>query len=199
MTLRRDSGFTLVEVVVALSVLSLIMLATITALRTFANTQVSLDRMMSRVDEVRSVSTLLRDLVGSAAHGAGGSGGLTLGGGPMDSAWFGGTAAELVFKANIMFGENFGGQYLLRIAREEGDLVLRWQESRGDDRNARWHETPSRVVVRGLQEFEVAYRPARGEEWVSEWQPGRMLPAALRLRLRSRDRYWPELIMGVQR
>lgn len=199
MTLRRSSGFTLVEVVVALAVLSLIMLATITALRTFANTQVSLDRMMSRVDEVRSVSTLLRDLVDSTARGSGGSDGLTLGGGPTDSAFFGGTAAELVFKANIMFGENFGGQYLLRLAREEDDLVLRWQESRGDDRNARWGETPSRVMVRGLQDFEVAYRPKHGEGWVSELQPGGAVPAALRLRLRSRDRFWPELIMGVQR
>lgn len=195
---RRDAGFTLVEVVVALSVLSLIMLATISALRTFANTQVSLDRMMSRVDEVRSVSTLLRDLVDSTARGSG-SGGLTLGGGPMYSAFFGGTAAELVFKANIMFGENFGGQYLLRLAREEGDLVLRWQESRGNDRNVRWDETPSRTVVQGLQQFEVAYRPDYGEDWVAEWQPGGEVPASLRLRLQSRDRFWPELIMGVQR
>ena len=199
MKLRREAGFTLVEVVVALSVLSLIMLATITALRTFANTQVSLDRTMARVDEVRSVSTLLRDLVDSTARGAGGSDGLTLGGGPMDSAFFGGTAAELVFKANIVFGENFGGQYLLRLAREEDDLLLRWQESRGDDRNARWDDTPSRVMVQGLQEFEVAYRPGYGEDWVSELEPGGAVPAALRLRLRSRDRFWPELIMAVQR
>ncbi len=199
MTTRRQAGFTLVEVVVALSVLSLIMLATITALRTFANTQQSLDRMMTRVDEVRSVSTLLRDLVDSTARGLGGVEGLTLGGGPSDAAWFGGTAAELVFKANIMFGENFGGQYLLRLAREDGELVLRWQESRGDARNVSWEETPSRVMVQGLQLFEVAYRGSFGEDWVPEWPAGGAVPASLRIRLRSQDRFWPELVMGVPR
>ncbi len=199
MTPRHRRGFTLVEVVVALSVLSLIMLATITALRTFANTQQSLDRMMTRVDEVRSVSTLLRDLVDSTTRGLGGGEGLTLGGGPSDAAWFGGTAVELVFKANIMFGENFGGQYLLRLAREEGELVLRWQESRGDARNVSWEETPSRVMVRDLQQFEVAYRGSVEKDWVPEWPTGGGVPASLRLRLRSQERFWPELVMAVPR
>ena len=40
----RSRGFTLVEVMVSLAVLSLILLATVSALRTFANTQGSLER-----------------------------------------------------------------------------------------------------------------------------------------------------------
>ncbi|MCB1707821.1 MAG: prepilin-type N-terminal cleavage/methylation domain-containing protein, partial [Halioglobus sp.] len=45
----HSSGFSLVEVVVALSILSLVLLATITGLRTLANTQGALDRITERV------------------------------------------------------------------------------------------------------------------------------------------------------
>ena len=73
-------GFTLVEVVVALAVLSLIMLATVTGLRTLGNTQVAVDRQVDRVSELRAVSSFLRDSFGAAVTGSGG-GGLSLGGG----------------------------------------------------------------------------------------------------------------------
>ena len=62
-------GFTLVEVMVALTILSLVMMATVTGLRTLANTQSAIERMTSRVDEVRSVSIFLRDLLASASSG----------------------------------------------------------------------------------------------------------------------------------
>lgn len=195
---RRESGFTLVEVVVALSVLSLIMLATISALRTFANTQQSLDRMMGRVDEVRTVSSLLRDLVDSAAMGADGGEGLTLGGGARDAAYFAGSDGILMFKANILFGENFGGEYVLRFSREDSALVMRWQASNGDSRTIDWSQAASRILVRQVDLFEVAYRPAPQADWVPDWQNGGV-PVALRLRLRAAERFWPELIMAVPR
>lgn len=195
---RRAAGFTLVEVVVALSVLSLIMLATITALRTFANTQQSLDRMMGRVDEVRTVSSFLRDTVDSAALGTDGGEGLTLGGGARSAAYFEGTDSLLLFKANILFGEDFGGQYVLRFAAEDGDLVMRWHTSQGDSRGIDWAQAPSRVLVHQVDLFEVAYRPAPEADWVAEWRNGGT-PVALRLRLRAAERYWPELIMAVPR
>ncbi|WP_027949660.1 PulJ/GspJ family protein [Haliea salexigens] len=195
---RQQIGFTLVEVVVALSVLSLIMLATISALRTFANTQQSLDRMMGRVDEVRTVSSLLRDLVDSAALGADGGEGLTLGGGARDAAYFAGSDSVLMFKANILFGENFGGEYVLRFSRDDDALVMRWQASNGDSRTIDWSQAPSRVLVKRVDLFEVAYRPAPQADWVPAWQNGGV-PVALRLRLRAAERFWPELIMAVPR
>ena len=72
---KPAAGFTLVEVVVALTILSLIMLATVTALRTLANTQGTLERVTARIDEVRTVSGFLRDLMEAAVVGEGGSGG----------------------------------------------------------------------------------------------------------------------------
>lgn len=193
---RRDAqGFTLVEVVVALSVFSLILLATVTALRTFGSTQVSLDRLTGRVDELRTVSSTLRDLVESSARGDN-LDGLTLGGAGQTGAFIRGDDKHLTWKATVLFGERFGGLYLVRVAREGEQLVLRWQESGVNDRQARWDNTPARAVVSGVQEFEVAYLPSHDGEWRPRWTEDGPPPVALRLRLRTRDRWWPELVMA---
>ena len=54
--MRAVGGFTLVEVMVALAIFSLVMLATVTGFRTLSNTAATIDRMTDRIDEVRSVS-----------------------------------------------------------------------------------------------------------------------------------------------
>ena len=52
---RPNRGFTLIEVVVSLAILSLVLLGTVTGLRTLGNTQESLERVTDRAEEVRTV------------------------------------------------------------------------------------------------------------------------------------------------
>ena len=104
----RSSGFTLVEVVVATVVLSLLLLATVTALRTFGNTQLALERKTLRVDEIRSVSNFLRDLMESTVVGND-SGGLSLGAGSGGSTYFKLREQGVEWKSTVLFGEAFGG------------------------------------------------------------------------------------------
>ena len=64
--MRRARGFTLVEAVVALTILSMIMVATIATLRAFGNTNIAIKQVTQRVDEVRVVSAFLRNTIGNA-------------------------------------------------------------------------------------------------------------------------------------
>ena len=165
----RVAGFTLIEVVVALSILSLIMLATLTALRTFANTQGSLDKLTGRIDEVRTVSGFLRDSLDSTVFEAD-SGGLGLGGyGGGEMAYFAGSAQSVEWKSPVLFGEGFGGTFLLQLASESDTLLLRWQEPGPQGRPVDWEGAESRVLVESLDEFEVAYMPEFGMDWEEEW------------------------------
>ena len=47
--MRRGRGFTLVEVMIALVIFSMIMVATISALRAFGNTRLTVERLTGRV------------------------------------------------------------------------------------------------------------------------------------------------------
>lgn len=196
---RQQQGFTLVEVVVATAVLSLLLLATVTALRTLGNTQLALERNTLRVDEIRSVGAFLRDLMESAIVGNEG-GGLTLGRGSQDSTYFRLHEDALEWKSTVLFGDAFGGTYIVRVAREGDELVLRWAEpdSRGID-PGQWPEQPHRTLVHDVSEFAVTVRRAFDEDWSGEWQEEGRSPALVRLRLKSAERYWPDLIMRVQR
>ena len=194
---RHDnSGFSLVEVVVALSILSLILLATVTGLRTLANTQVTVERMTERVDEVRTVSSFLRDTMESAAVGSGGAGGLSLGSASKEEAYFELTPNALVWKSTILIGERFGGSYLLRLAREDDLLVLRWQEPLVSGQQKEWRRTQVRTLADELEEFEISWREGFRDEWQREWRPGDVA-GWVRLQIRTAGRYWPELIMQV--
>ena len=195
---RPAPGFTLIEVIVALAILSLIMLATISAMRTFANTQGSLDRLSGRIDEIRTVSSFLRDTLDSTVFSAG-NGGLSLGGrGGQELAYFAGTGSSVDWKAPILFGEGFGGTFLLRLAHEQDQLLLRWQEPVEPGQPVEWNDTESRVMVASVEAFEASFLPEFGDEWQEDWK-SLDSPALIRLRIKANGKYWPDLIMQIQR
>ena len=61
---KNDGGFTLVEVLVVISLLSLVMLAMVSALRTTAQTEERVDLRLQRADEMRVATDFLRSILG---------------------------------------------------------------------------------------------------------------------------------------
>jgi general secretion pathway protein J len=193
----REQGFTLVEVLVALTILSLVLMTTLTALRTLGNSQSAIERITDRVDEVRTVSNFLRDLLESVVVGANDE--LTTGGGTSDASYFRSGQDFLEFKSTILFGESYGGSYLVRVAKEGGSLVFRWQESPVDEAPQEWAEMPSRVIVAQLEELEVSTRNDFTQAWTDNRSADDLsVPALVRLHVKAAGRYWPDLIMQVQ-
>lgn len=197
---KQAPGFTLVEVLVALTILSLVLMGTVTAMRTLGNTQGALEKVSARVDEVRTVSEFLRDLMESAVVGASGGGGLSLGGGGREATYFRIGEGYLEWKTNLLFGEAYGGTHVVRVAADGERLVLRWLEPTATGlEDEAWQEAPSRTLVDNLEEFAVSLRAEYGGEWVDSWEENAVAPALARLQVKSSGRFWPELIMRVQR
>ena len=61
----RSRGFTLVELLVVLTLLSLMVLAMASALRTVAQSQERVDHKLTRIDDYRLAEGLIRDTLGS--------------------------------------------------------------------------------------------------------------------------------------
>ena len=99
--MRAARGFTLVEVLVALAIFSLVMLTVVTGFRTLGNTASTIDRMTDRIDEVRSVSGFLRDALENSVVGAASGGGDALG--------FGGNSANAPPSAFFRVAEDRAG------------------------------------------------------------------------------------------
>lgn len=197
-SLRTGSaGFTLIEVLIALTLFSLIMLSTVTGFRTLARTQLATDEVLLRNDEVRAVSTFLRDAFESAVLGST-RGSTSVGGSPRQRTVFALNETSMEWRTGLQFGESTGGAYIVRVAREGDDLTLRWQQMDRFGRLQPWEEVPARTLVEEIQEFSIAYRPAYGDPWLTE-PPTTRAPEWVRLRIRKADRYWPDLVMEVAR
>ena len=192
-------GFTLVEVMVALTILSLVMIVTVTGFRTLGNTQASIDRMTDRVDEIRSVSSFLREAFEATVVGDNNEG-LTLGGGggAVSEGFFRLDEQGVEWRSALLFGETFGGSLFLRLARQDDTLVLQWQEP-VTRQPRKWVNSPSRVVIDQLEEFQLAFRRESDGQWLQQWDGSTSTPAMIRLSIKSSGRYWPDLIMGMGR
>lgn len=194
---RASRGFTLIEMTVALVIMSMIMLATVTALRTLASTQGSLDRLTQRNDEIRSVSAFLRDAMELAAVQSRGRG-LAAGGVRDKPSIFEGTPTSLIWTTALRFGEGVGGTYVARIAQEGDAVVLRWQvpDTRGgyDD----WNKASARTLITDLESLRVDFRRDYGGHWV-EPADGAGPPGWVRLRIEAGGRFWPDVVMQVPR
>ncbi|MEM1144434.1 MAG: prepilin-type N-terminal cleavage/methylation domain-containing protein [Pseudomonadota bacterium] len=195
MRYSQDRGFTLVEVLVGTSVLTLVLLATVTGLRTLASSQVALDRVAERNDELRSVSSFLRDALESVTLGRG-NGGLSLGGLASGPTFFEVGGDYLLWGARVRIGEGTGGDYVLRVAQEDEQLVLRWQRQPPNEILNPWNNTQARSLVDNLEEFSVNYRREPDGPWKEEWD--RLdTPGWVRLRVKQAGRFWPDLIVRL--
>jgi general secretion pathway protein J len=186
---------------VALTILSLVMLATVSGFRTLAQTQTTLDRTINRVDEIRTVSAFLRQVFESGIVGENRGGiGLTLGGagGGDSEAFFDMNPSGIVLKSIVMMGEGFGGTQVVRVAREGSAIILRWSQEELKVKDERWQRYPSRELVRDVEEFVVSSRAKSDAPWTPEWE-GNGVPESIRVVLKAHGRFFPELIIPVQR
>lgn len=203
------SGFTLLELMVVMSLMSLVMLAMTSALRTMAQTEERVDARILRTDELRTSVDFLRGCLGRVAMRKGPTG-VELGvspnlfqGMPNGVAWVGIMPAR--------YGA--GGRYFFRLAPETIDrssvLMLRfapWSPTAGFPD---WSRAEGRVLAAGLTAFSVQYEDVRNApgRWWSDWAvvpdlppPERMdqLPARLRIQVGTTAQVWPELIVPLR-
>ena len=195
-------GFTLVEVIVALAILSLVMLATISGFRTLGNTAVTLHRTTDKADELRSVASFLRDAFeNSVVAGAQASDedDLSFGGGKASaspSRYFKLAPSAVEWRSKILFGEAYGGSYFLRLALRGDQLELQWQDPDGRNQPKEWAEAPRRQVLANTQQFEVWHRLLPSEPW-RRAENKKDIPSHIKLVIKANDKFWPDLVMQV--
>ena len=191
-------GFTLLEVLIALTLLSLIMVATTTALRGFGNTKAAVTQVTNRIDEVRVVSGFLRNTLGGAMSiPRDAETTPTFGQAEASPTYFIGSTTELVWVAPLVAGADLGGAFVMLLNYRGDSLELRLQRYQATAETVSWAELEPRVLLEDVQEFEIGYRANYGGAWLQEWPESSANPVAVRLQIKSRDRYWPELVVRL--
>jgi general secretion pathway protein J len=197
MNRRRNAGFTLLEVLVALVVLGLLMATLAQGMRIGLGAMTVGQRIGAGVDGLEATERTLRALLGRAA--------------PSDTATqdraFTGLAQGMAFTTTLPegLGTPLPVEADVSLLVADGHrLELRW---RPHHRN--WIVTPPPPATVVLQEgvaglaleFFEPGADGRGGRWLSSWRGGD-LPRLVRIRVTFPDgdrRHWPDIVVATMR
>lgn len=186
---KSPRGFTLTEVLVAISVLSLIVLATASALRTFADTQLRIERTTARLDEMRMAGGFLRNSLRQA---------VAMSTSMEFSQYFIGRSAEVSWLGPMLAAGDVSGLHYIRIFLEDTELRIQLIPYRRAIGRPEWDGVISYRLLGEVDQALFEYRPALGEDWTSEWSMDEMgIPQAVRLRLSVTGRFWPDMLVAI--
>lgn len=201
-TPSSQRGFTLLELLVVMSLLSVIMIGLVSAMRTMAQTESKIDQRLQRLDEIRVARNFLQQTLTRVsampldAPGATGKKVIPFLATPDSVTWVGIMPAR----------PGVGGRHFFRLAIEDApggpELMLRFAPWKPDLIFTDWANAEARVLVTGVKQLSVFTQgiPPEGrnpaEPWPKGWQSGwpiaDVLPEQLRLSLVDAQGNWPE-------
>ena len=192
---RAVEGFTLVEVIIALTLMSMIMLALVGAFRVFAESGGRIQSRSTALDEYVLVPAFLGRVLSSATTEAR----------RVESnnaaLWFQGASAELQWLGIMPARYGMGGlsHFKLAVSKADqgGELKVQILPFVGSDQQPDWDQAESEVMVRDVVRFELAYRALSGEEWRQAWGDMPGLPGWVSVRLETVSGHWPLMIFRI--
>ena len=208
--LGRRRGFTLVEVLIALVLLSLLMLVLTSALRSMGQVEARVEQRIEAADDYRLSTALLDDALGRVSARRFASGRVDDGpaqipffqAGPDALAWIGVMPAR--------FG--LGGRHYLRLAVEpgpdgDGQLVLRYAPWSGAPTFDAWPQAQARVLAAPVQSLALRYQEPASGGWSPVWPPpgvplntlpSTRLPGAVALQIDGTQPAWPPMVVPLR-
>lgn len=189
-------GFTLVEVVISLALVSLVMLGLVGAMRTFGDSAGRIESRSSAIDDLRMVPGFLEQILSRASPRARAGIDATA-----QSGWFEGHSQALSW-LGVMPGRHGAGglsHFRLGLAEQGGNAVLAVQIApfRGDDEPPDWTRLESEVVADQVVDVAFRYLSVEGGEWRETWAGDEALPGWVDISIKTRSTVWPMMIFRL--
>lgn len=210
---NRESGLTLIELLVALVLLALVSVMLSGGLRFSARAWEYSDSRLEKIERIQAVQHLLRSRLGSAQFSKNQTATERRSPpGPPGMEAFVGDFDHVEFIAKLPRHHGLGGLYRIAIdgvagTRNTNNLRIRWRPAETgftdikDGQTEDWTETTLLEDIEGLKiEYFGKQDKAENEGWSDVWSDPRKLPSLVRLSVAfsSHDpRRWPVLTVKV--
>lgn len=194
---KASPGFTLIEVVVALTLLSILMVGLISALVTFGNTGSRLEQRALESDDIRLVHAFLRQSLSAAS--------------PLQQVReddqartisFVGGERQLEWLGLMPARHGAGGLYKLRLrlapgADDEDMLMLDYRPYVGEEDAGDWSAGRTHELLDGRISLAFSYLRAGADAWQPYWDDSSVLPELVRMELDRDGERWPDFAVRV--
>jgi general secretion pathway protein J len=198
--MRRQAGFTLLEILIALVVLGLLMVGLIQGVRTGVAIWAAQRQRVAETAELDAAARLLRRLLTGVpqppANGFASAG-------PNHAADIG-DAGHFSFVADLPTGLGTTQRDDVTLELADRRLILRWLPHADATARAVATKPMEAELVRHVERLELAYwgspSPGEPDRWLSRWSSAAN-PVLLRIRLvfpRKDRRRWPDLIIACR-
>jgi len=200
----RQHGFSLVEVIVALSLMSLLLASLYSAFGAVARTNTTTSSMQRDTQDRRLSLSALRALIANAVP-------LTEGRSDRAQVLFDGDRSSVRFVSHLPAHAGGGGLQFAEIAVEQGTrgdreraLVLKYRAAEPrlpfdvPPTDAGWSTEP---LLADVDRVEIEYFGADDERsaprWRDSWQDSERLPRLIRLGVEA-DETWPDVVVALR-
>ena len=200
-TRSPESGFTLVEVLIALALLSMLMVVLTGAMRTMGQTEARIGQRLDEADRYRTTVYFLRDVLAHVSlriHDA------TLEGGSQRALFFHARPDALEWIGTMPARYGLGGRHYMRLAVEslqDGSqgLVLRFSPWDGASVFSDWAGANAQVLVQPVSGLALQYQHPVTGGWTDAWVPpvnptetlDFVLPSAVAVHVQGLHPAWP--------
>lgn len=191
-------GFTLVEVVVALTLLSLVALGLTTALKTVADS----GRRMELVLQEREAHQAVTSLLETAFETASARQIAAAVDGKPPALYFQGRGDSIEWLGVLPARHGFGGLHFLRIEQGQGQgahngLQLRYLPFLVRPGYPDWSQAETYELLKDARDVRIQYQGLHEPEWNPEWVQQPVLPGKLMMTVMFGDRAKADLAVSI--
>ncbi len=189
--MTRARGFTLLEVLIALGLISIIMVILFSSLRTASKAWDAVDRAVYRLDEERRAQRFLNDRLSRAVM-------LRLKTGRGNPVAFAGDDEHLSFVTSLFEFLEYGGIYAVDLYYKADGKALMLRFAPFDPSHAladQFDQAREDTLLEQVDSLHFNYLDKRGN-WNDEWHENRP-PKLVRIAISAADKTWPDMLIAV--
>ena len=195
-TVLSQHGFTLLELVLAVSLLGMLLVGLYTGFWVGVRAWDQGSQRSEQLDELRSISSFIRQQLSQTSRS------VIVEDGNERRIAFTGEGQSLIFVAPLLPHIEGGGLFFQQLSLKGSDLELSWWPYRPKADG----ETPDvkrRVLLQGVTRFSCQYfgNPEAKQEqsqWLDQWQSRVFLPQLIQIEWATRDGALPSMTIAVR-
>lgn len=196
----RQKGFTLLEMLISFSLISLLFLALFSAFNTMGRGWDAADARLGKTEDMRLISDFLRRQLGQAMV-------VRIKGENEANVYaFEGTSSSVRYVAPLQPLQHQGGVFMIELeivgSKAGKELQMRYAPYRPElTWDDAFQDAEPVPVFDGLKSASFTYFGAEEEgrdpDWESDWEDKPLYPQLLKLELADNERDWPDMVVNL--